>query len=224
MVLRTNGPGRCLWRRLGLGVVVASIAGAAPAARSAEISLTELSALRAEVSGHDVAGLALERDAFRFEFQSGAVFPLSPLRGRIVGALFVGSGRFRLTPSSEVERRHLALRTGDASLSSLSVSFEEAVFLFTDDSLAELTPAGGAAVRGAPERLNRAWERFRKLETKELGTTVDLRILADLLERSPKERGVFLACFAGAKLPPAFAVFAPRGLPASGFAQDFGTE
>ncbi len=207
-----------------LGAVAFVLAGLARPARSGEVTLQELTDLRPEASGHDVAGLTLERDAFRFEFQSGAFFPLRPLGGRVVGGVFVGAGRFELTPSTESERRHLALRAHEAALRSLSDSFEEAVFLFTDDSMADLTKKGGAARDGAPGRATGVYERFLKFERKGLRTNLHLRILADLLEGSPMERGVFMACFDGEKLPPAVAIFDPRGLPASGLSQDFGTE
>jgi hypothetical protein len=44
-----------------------------------------------------VGGLVLERDAFRFQFDSGAFHFLAPVAGRTVGAVFVGRGSYRLT-------------------------------------------------------------------------------------------------------------------------------
>jgi hypothetical protein len=59
-----------------------------------------------------VSGLVLERDAFRFQFDSGAFHFLAPVGGRTVGAVFVGHGSYRLSPASENERRQLALASG----------------------------------------------------------------------------------------------------------------
>lgn len=215
---------RPLWRIAASGFAALLLSGAARGSMSDGVTLEGLMSLRPEASGHDVGGLSLERDAFRFDFQSGAFFPLPPLEGRVAGGVFVGSGRVQLTPSSEGERRHLALRTGDAALRTLSSTFESAVFLFTDDSMAGFATKGGAVVHGTPARLVEVYERFLKIERKELKRNVHLQLLADLLEGNPKERGAFMAYFEGDKLPPALAVFDPRGLPASGFDQDFGTE
>lgn len=214
-------------RPLGAAALVFAavlLAGAASGSKADEITLEALMSRRPDAAGIDVGGVVLERDAFRFEFHSGAFFPLAPLGARVVGGVFVGKGRLQLTPSTENERRHLALRTGDAALRTLSSAFESAVFLFTDDAMADLSKKGGAVVHESPARLADLYERFLKVERKELRKNVHLRLLADLLEGSPKERGVFMAYFDGEGLPPALAVFDPRGLPTSGFHQDFGTE
>src|SRR5215213_4717177 len=59
-----------------------------------------------------VHGLVLERDAFRFQLDSGVIHFLKPVEGRTVGAVFVGSGSYRLSPATANERRQLALSSG----------------------------------------------------------------------------------------------------------------
>ncbi|HSB63914.1 MAG TPA: hypothetical protein VLJ18_07090, partial [Thermoanaerobaculia bacterium] len=97
-------------------------------------------ALRAAkpAEGIEVQGLALERDALRFEFESGLFWLLPPVRGRVVGAVFEGKGKYTLTPDRESERRHLAVVTENKSLSVLTDSFEELVLLFTDGTADEI--------------------------------------------------------------------------------------
>ncbi|MGE5346377.1 MAG: M1 family metallopeptidase [Acidithiobacillales bacterium] len=207
-----------------LGVFAFVLAGLARPTRSGEVTLQELTALRPEASGLDVGGLTLERDAFRFEFSSGAFFPLPSLGGRVVGGVFLGVGRMEVTPSGESERRHLALLTADDRLRTLTGRFEEAVLLFTDDSASQLLRPGHPAVAAVSSHVTDVYEAFLKKERKDLKHNVHLRILSDLLEDSPKARGVFIAYVKPSKLPPAVAVFDPRGLPASGFPSDLGTE
>lgn len=85
-----------------------------------------------------VHGLVLERDVFRFQFDSGAFHLLAPVDGRTVGAVFVGQGSYRLNPATEGERRHLGLVAGDDRLEVLSDGFDELVLLFGDDTAAEI--------------------------------------------------------------------------------------
>src|SRR5262245_15952878 len=55
-----------------------------------------------------VQNLLLERDAFRFQLDSGALHLLAPVEGHTVGAVFVGQGSYRLTPATPNELRQLA--------------------------------------------------------------------------------------------------------------------
>ncbi len=51
--------------------------------------------------------LVLERDAFRFQLDSGALYLLAPVDGRTIGAVFVGEGSYRLTPATFMEHGSL---------------------------------------------------------------------------------------------------------------------
>ncbi len=85
--------------------------------------------------GTAVTNLVLERDDARFELAEGVLHLLSPVRGRIVGAAFRGRGTFHFRTPLQVERwrvrRHF-------KADSVAAPFTEAVFLFTDSTLAEL--------------------------------------------------------------------------------------
>ena len=82
-----------------------------------------------------VRQLVLRRDAAEFRLAEGDMYLLSPVAGRIVGAVFLGQGSVSLTPPLQVERRELE-RLYDTP--SLERDFSELVLLFADGTLAEL--------------------------------------------------------------------------------------
>src|SRR5262245_30228822 len=58
-----------------------------------------------------VRNFILQRDAGTFVFRSGEFYFLEAVNDKITGAVFIGDGRFFLTPPIEIERRNLALLT-----------------------------------------------------------------------------------------------------------------
>jgi hypothetical protein len=162
-------------------------------------------------SGVQVNGAVLVRDVFTFRLESGAFFPLSEVSGRIVGGVFKGQGHFELKPATRGERRILALRSRQKDLQVLSDNFEKAVFLFTDGAEKELL-SSGQAVPGDENDLASVYHQLLKKVEKDLHADLRLRLLTDLLEETPVSAGLFLASFDCAKLPPAIAVFSPKGL------------
>jgi len=182
-----------------------------------------LKAARPQVSGVQVSGLVLVRDALTFRLDSGAFFPLSAVSGRVVGGVFKGQGRFELQPVNDGERRILALRARQKDLQVLSDTFDKAVFLFTDGAEKELL-APGPAVSGDSNDLTSLYLQVLNKIKKELHADLRLRLTPDLLEETPASRGLFLAGFDGTKIPPAIAAFAPGGLDRIWFGDDFGAE
>ena len=83
------------------------IAAAAPpaAAGAADPIYAALRAARPDGRVAAVHGLALDRDAFHLEFESGTFHFLAPVAGRTVGAVFLGHGTLRLQPPTTAERR-----------------------------------------------------------------------------------------------------------------------
>ena len=59
-----------------------------------------------------VNGLVLKRDAATFKFNSGEIYFLTPVEGRVVGAVFLGDVEMRIVPPTEVEKRSLDSFTG----------------------------------------------------------------------------------------------------------------
>src|SRR6516162_4909303 len=56
-----------------------------------------------------VNNATLKRDAATFQLNSGTLCFLSPVQGKVTGAVFVGEGRLLLTPPLPSEQRSLAL-------------------------------------------------------------------------------------------------------------------
>ena len=162
-----------------------------------------------------VHNLVLERDAFRFQLDSGALHLLVPVGGRTIGAVFVGQGSYRLTPATPNELRQLALSSGadidKGGFEALADTFDNLLLLFTDDTLAELE-RHAAIQTGAPDpHAADRWEAWLKRQRKDFTTNFHLRILEDLLNTPGRTDGVFLALIDGRKYPPALAAVDPDG-------------
>jgi peptidase M1-like protein len=162
-----------------------------------------------------VQNLVLERDAFRFQLDSGTLHLLAPVAGRTIGAVFVGQGSYRLTPATPYERRQLALSSGadvgKGDFEVLTDTFEDLLLLFTDDTLAELE-RHAAVQAGAPDaRAVDVHAKWLKRQRKIFQTNFHLRILEDLLNTPGRTDGVFLALVHGRKVPPALAAVDPDG-------------
>ena len=190
--------------------VLLALASARAAAAPADPLYAALRAARPEGPSLAVSGLVLERDAFKFRFDSGTFQFLSEAAGRKVGAVFVGQGSVTLSPASEAERRQLVLQTGDSRLEMLTDRFEELVLLFTDGTAAEIAAIGKAGP--ASPRAQGAFEKFFKMQRKDAKTNFQLRLLRDLTRPENAANGLFLAGFDGKSLPPALVLVDPAGL------------
>jgi hypothetical protein len=173
-----------------------------------------------------VSGLVLERDVFRFQFDSGAFHFLKPVGGRTVGAVFTGHGSYRLSPATENERRQLALSSGAdvKSFETLSDEFDDLVFLFADDTAQEIELH--APVRtGAPDpHAVDVYERYLKQQRKDFRINFHVRLLKDLINHPGLMSGVFMALIDGKKVPPALAAVDPDGAEALGLFARLGGE
>src|SRR6185436_6300129 len=140
-------------RRLSVALSTSFLAAALAAPLCAAVDPTYAALRGAKPDGRriPVQNLVLERDAFRFQLESGALYLLAPVAGRTVGAVFVGQGSLRLSPATPYELRQLALSSGaDKGFEALTDTFEDLVLLFTDGTLAELERQG-AVQTGAPD-------------------------------------------------------------------------
>jgi hypothetical protein len=165
-----------------------------------------------------VKDLVLERDAYRFQFASGAFYFLAPVAGRTVGAVFVGHGSYRLSPATENERRQLALSSGaDAKgFETLSDEFDDLVLLFADDTAQEIELHAPVRTGAADPRAVEVYERYLKRQRKDFKINFDVRLLRDVLNSPGLTSGVFMALVEGRKYPPALAAVDPDGAEALG--------
>src|SRR5262249_9108200 len=55
------------------------------------------------------SGLTLRRDAATFVFKSGEFYFTEPVQGKVVSAVFIGDGEFRMEPPTAVEKHNLEI-------------------------------------------------------------------------------------------------------------------
>ncbi|HEX4962909.1 MAG TPA: M1 family aminopeptidase [Thermoanaerobaculia bacterium] len=195
---------------LAISFLVAALA--APLQAATDPTYAALRGAKPDGRKIPVQNLVLERDAFRFQLDSGALYLLAPVEGRTIGAVFVGKGSYRLSPATPYESRQLALSSAaDKGFEALTDTFENLFLLFTDGTLAELEHHA-AIQTGAPDpHAVDAYERWLKRQQKDFRTNFHLRILEDLLNTPGRTDGVFLALIDGRKNPPALAAVDPDG-------------
>jgi len=138
----------------------------------------------------DVSNLTLKRDAGTFYLRSGTVCFLTPVAGKVTGAVFEGDGKFVLDVPISSERVSLKLLTKEDEFSE---TFSQAVFRFTDSSYDEMKPHGSRATASCDAGLlkdtqNTTRHKFRG--------NLEMRILEDVLS---SERGGYFVAFVHGK-------------------------
>ncbi len=104
------------------------------AVRDAEVDPAAAAAIR---------DVVLVRDAGEIRLDEGTLHLLPEVDGRRWAAYFSGSGSFRLTPPMEIEADQIERFWGTREIDR---PFRSAVFVFTDETLAELTSGGLSAM------------------------------------------------------------------------------
>lgn len=150
------------------------------------------------LSGESIAvnNLVLQRDAGAFIFKSGNFYPLSPVSGRVTGAVFVGEGNFQLSPPLAMERQSLSILTKNVE-GVINEEFDRLVLEFTDATYDEIKKRGTPSL-GAPD--GHAGDLFKDSQSTlrhKLHYNLPARILQDLLRNQPG--GLFLAFIKGKK-------------------------
>jgi len=179
-------PSRLLRIVLSAVTALAAVSGFA----AGDPTYTAFRAARPDGRTVAVQNLSFERDAYRVTL-NGALHLLPPVAGKDVGAVFIGRGAYELTPSSENERKMLAVYTADPPLKSLRDDFDSMI-LFDADLMARAAK-GAAPGAGAPDpAAGQAWDRFLNFEQKELKSNLHLRVLQAVLnaETTPMFLGV----------------------------------
>lgn len=212
-----------------LAIPLVLLFAAASAAQSAppvpDPTYAALRAARLDGRHIPIQNLELERDAFRFQLESGAIWFLEPVAGRTFGAIFVGQGSYRLTPATRNERLHLALASGGGTdFETLSDTFEDLLLLFGDDTAAELQLHAPVQTGTPDPRAVSALAKWLERQKKDFQTNFHLRVLRDLVNTPNLTSGAFLALIHGKKYPPALAAVDPDGADALGFGGRLGGE
>jgi hypothetical protein len=141
-----------------------------------------------------VQDFTLQRDAGTFIFRSGAFYFLETVNEKVTGAVFIGDGRFLLTPPIEIERRNLALLTRG---SPFEEQFRAAVFRFTDGSEQEIRAAATGGVASTFTEAEGALRRVQQDLREELRENLAARLLEDVMSSQPG--GKFTAFVKGSK-------------------------
>jgi hypothetical protein len=132
----------------------------------------------------------LKRDAGTFHLRSGTVCFVTPVQGKVTGAVFVGDGNFVLEPPSFSERQMLKLLTKGDEFSEI---FSQMVLRFTDSTYDEIKKTGGGAAGGCDAGLLKDTQNTMRHKLKE---NLDSRILQDVLSPEP---GAYFRAFVHGK-------------------------
>jgi hypothetical protein len=127
----------------------------------------------------------LRRDAATFHLRSGTVCFVTPVQGKVTGAVFVGDGNMILDPPLPIERSSLKLLTKEDDFSE---NFSHLVMRFSDATYDEIKKAATAASGGCDPSL---LPDSQKVTRKKVHFNLDARILQDLLGSGPG--GLFVA-------------------------------
>jgi len=136
-----------------------------------------------------VTNFDLKRDAGTFHFQSGTICFVTPVQGKVTGAVFVGEGTFVLAPSQESERKSLKLLT---KTDEFNEQFTQAVLRFTDSTYDDIKKGGSPASGGCDEGLLKDSQNTTRHKLKD---NLEARILQEILSTEP--RGLFVAFIHG---------------------------
>lgn len=102
-----------------------------------------------------VKNLTLRRDRIELQLQDGALYLATPVAGRTVAAVFVGTGSVGFAPAPSVERAQIKRVLGD---STVNARITAAALLFSDSTAAELqrqlTFAAHPEATAPPDLLN----------------------------------------------------------------------
>jgi hypothetical protein len=136
-----------------------------------------------------VNNFTLKRDAGTFHLRSGTVCFVTPVNGKVTGAVFTGDGNFVLDPADASERANLKLLTKE---NEFSENFGQAVFRFTDSTYDEIKKSGSAAQGGCESGPLKDTQNTTRHKFK---GNLEARILEDVL--SSESGGLFVAFIHG---------------------------
>jgi hypothetical protein len=169
-----------------------------------------------------VSEWTLHRDVAEFVFHRGTFYFLEPVAGKVVAAVFIGDGEFRMTPPSKIEKRSLAILTGQAGITE---PFTEVMLHFSDNTYEEITkqsellrpdPAGSRAAASFYQNRTNFFRKDHRFSRENLALgllhyNLPARLLADIYD--PQHAGFFNAYINGKKLGNLLFRIDPQGVP-----------
>jgi len=131
---------------LGLVLAFTALQSATPA-RVIDPVYTQLRSLKLSGETIGVEVVTLKRDAATLVFNRGVFHFAEPINGKVMAAVFIGEGQFRIEPPTDVEKRNMAGLSKDLVFTE---PFSELVVHFTDGTFADVTE-GRATTKGPPD-------------------------------------------------------------------------
>lgn len=157
-----------------------------------------------------VTNFELKRDAASFHLRSGIVCFVTPVQGKVTGAVFMGDGSMDLDPPIPIEKSSLKLLTKSDEFVE---QYEHLVLRFTDSTYEEIKKAGtrgGSCDAGLLHDSQNATRHSHFMKY-----NLDARILQDVLSTDPG--GLFVAFVHGKKYNgKELYVIDPHGAPSLG--------
>jgi hypothetical protein len=169
-------------------VTLAVRVSAGPAANS-DATYQQLRNITLSGESVSINNLVLTREGGTFRLRSGTFCFLTPIQGKVTGAVFVGDGSLVIDPPLASERSSLKLLTKQDEFVE---SFDRMVLRFTDSSYDEIKKVGSPASTGC--ELGLLQDSVQALR-KRLRYNLSARVLQDVM--SPTPNGVFLAFIHG---------------------------
>jgi hypothetical protein len=172
-------------------VILLPAQNAQPLAPNSDPTYQQLRNITLSGEAVTINNLVLKRDAATFHLRSGTLCFVSPVQGKVTGAVFVGDGNLVLDPPEPGENQTLKLLTKEDEYVE---NFNHLVFRFTDNSYDEIKKAGTPASNGCDAGLLQDSQHALR---KRLRYNLTARILQDVL--SPEPSGLFIAFIDGKK-------------------------
>lgn len=177
-----------LWLSTVLVLAFSPLAAQTPADAPSALFKTLLNLEPDPARGAEVANVVISRGTGKIELTRGTLWLATPVNGRVVGAMYAGTGTFRFTAPSAMEQGQLARLLGDSAVDS---KIERVFFLFTDSTLAELgrsvTFGPLAPTSGAAKLANDALSYIKPKDDESFGPELMLPLL------NGNETGAFYA-------------------------------
>jgi hypothetical protein len=170
-----------------------AVENAAPPVPNSDPTYQQLRNIRLSGEAIAVNNLTLVRDAATFHLRSGTVCFVSPVQGKVTGAVFVGDGNMVLDPPLPSERSSLRLLTRE---NEFSEDFAHLVLRFTDGTYDEIKKAGSVATGGCDAGLLKDSQNALRHDRMPK-YNLDARVLEDVL--SPQPGRLFFAFVHGKK-------------------------
>ena len=131
---------------LGLLMAIAGSVSQISAPAETDEILARLSNLHVDKTQiYKIRDITIRRDALSISFNRGTIGFFEPVMGRVIGAVFIGSGEVVAIPPDPVEKQQLYKFTGSPLLNE---PFNAAVLRFTDDTAVDVerSKSGSSAI------------------------------------------------------------------------------